>query len=158
MTGTTEERLRRVEDILAIKDLRARYAHAANMIKGRSGDNKVFASLFAEDGTFDPGMGSATGPAAIEAMMDKLTTQWQSAVHHMLNSVIEVDGDTATGTINGLMVFTKKDDPTPIWLSNIYNDTYVRTAAGWRFKLVTITDIFAQPAFFEAYAEFAAGN
>ena len=79
-------------------------------------------------------MGVATGPAEIENMMKALTTQWQCAMHYMLNPIIEIDGDRARGTVSGLFAFTSVKNPAPIWLSNIYSDEYVRTPRGWRFQ------------------------
>ncbi len=153
MSDSVETRLQRAEDRAEIIELRSRYAYGANIIDGKSGDLKAFAALFAEDGTFDVGMGAVTGPAAIEAMMGDLTTQWEAAMHYMLNPLIVLDGDRATGTFTGLFAFTTRDAPAPIWLSNIYSDSYVRTAAGWRFQSVTIRQCFADPAFLAGYAD-----
>jgi hypothetical protein len=153
MTASNEDKLLRLLDIEEIRTLRHRYAYGANIIDGKPGDLKAFAALFAADGTFDVGMGVATGPAEIEDMMKALTTQWQCAMHYMLNPIIEIDGDRARGTVSGLFAFTSVEKPSPIWLSNIYSDEYVRTARGWRFQSVTIRNTFADPAFFAGYAD-----
>jgi SnoaL-like domain len=148
-----EVKLRQLQDIEDIKTLRSKYSYGANIIDGKSGDLKAFAALFAQDGTFDVGMGLATGPLEIEKMMQSLTTQWQSAMHYMLNPLINLHGDRADGMFTGLFAFTSLKNPRPIWLSNIYSDTYVRTPAGWRFQSVAIKTVFASPEFAEAYAE-----
>lgn len=148
-----EATIRRLADIEEITRLRYRYAYDANIVDGQSGNLRAFAELFADDGTFDVGMGVATGPDEIETMMKGLTTQWQCAMHYMLNPLIEVDGDRASGKVSGLFAFTTKDNAAPIWLSNIYTDSYVRTAKGWRFQSVTIQTTFADPAFFASYAD-----
>jgi hypothetical protein len=153
MTSSIEEKLQRLLDIEEIRTLRHRYAYGANIIDGKPGDLKAFGALFAEDGTFDVGMGVATGPAEVEAMMRRLTTQWKCAMHYMLNPIIELDGDRARGTVSGLFAFTSEKNPVPIWLSNIYADKYVRTRQGWRFQSVNITMTFADPAFFAGYAD-----
>ena len=153
MTISIEDKLQRLLDLEEITTLRHRYAYGANIIDGKPGDLKAFAALFAADGTFDVGMGVATGPAEIENMMKALTTQWQCAMHYMLNPIIEVDGDRARGTVSGLFAFTSVENPSPIWLSNIYSDAYVRTPRGWRFQSVTIRNTFADPAFFAGYAD-----
>ena len=85
--------------------------------------------------------------------MRSLTTQWQCAMHYMMNPVIELQGDRARGTFTGLFAFTTAKNPSPVWLSNIYSDTYVRTAEGWRFQSVTIKTAFASPEFIAAYSE-----
>ena len=153
MTVSIEDKLQRLLDLEEITTLRHRYAYGANIIDGKPGDLKAFAALFAADGTFDVGMGVATGPAEIETMMKALTTQWQCAMHYMLNPIIEIDGDRARGTVSGLFAFTSVENPAPIWLSNIYSDEYVRTPRGWRFQSVTIRNTFADPAFFAGYAD-----
>lgn len=153
MTQAIEKQLQRLQDLEDIRTLRSRYAYGANILDGQSGDIGMFAALFASDGTFDVGMGVATGPAEIEAMMKELTTQWQCAMHYMLNPLIELDGDRASGTFTGLFAFTSKENPSPIFLSNIYSDTYVRTPEGWRFQSVTIRTAFADPAFLAGYAD-----
>ncbi len=145
--------LQRLRDLEDIRALRHTYAYRANIIDGKPGDTKAFAALFADDGTFDVGMGVATGPAEIEEMMKALTTQWQCAMHYMLNPLIQVDGDRGEGTISGLFAFTTEKNPRPIWLSNIYTDTYVRTPAGWRFQSVRVQTTFADPAFLQGYAD-----
>ncbi len=153
MTVSIEDKLLRLLDIEEIRTLRHRYAYGANVIDGKPGDLKAFGALFAADGTFDVGMGVATGPAEIENMMKALTTQWQCAMHYMLNPIIDIDGDRARGTVSGLFAFTSVENPAPIWLSNIYSDEYVRTPRGWRFQSVTIRNTFADPAFFAGYAD-----
>ena len=153
MTRTIEQQLQHLQDLEDIRTLRSRYAYGANILDGRPGDLHMFAALFAADGTFDVCMGVATGPAEIETMMKALTTQWQCAMHYMLNPLIELDGDRASGTFTGLFAFTSQTNPTPILLSNIYSDTYVRTAEGWRFQSVSIRTAFADPAFLAGYAD-----
>lgn len=148
-----EAQLRRLQDLEDIRALRYRYAYGANIVDGRPGDLKAFAALFAPDAIFDVGMGVATGPIEIEEMMEGLTTQWTCAMHYMLNPLIELDGDRGKGTVSGLFAFTSATNPRPVWLSNIYTDTYVRMADGWRFQSVHVKMTFADPAFLEGYAD-----
>ncbi len=147
-----EARLQTLQDLEDIKTLRHRYSYGANIIDGKSGDLKAFAALFAADGIFDVGMGVAKGPSEIEKMMRGLTTQWKCAMHFMLNPVIDVAGDRATGNFTGLFAFVSAENPRPIWLCNIYSDTYVRTPGGWRFQSVHIKTTFSPPEFEAAYA------
>jgi hypothetical protein len=151
--NTAESQLKRLQDLEEIKTLRYRYSYGANIIESKSGDLREFASLFAKDGTFDVGMGLATGPGEIEKQMKSVTTQWKCAMHYMLNPVIELQGDRANGKWTGLFAFVSDANPSPVWLSNIYSDTYVRTESGWRFQSVRITTTFADPEFLAAYAE-----
>ncbi len=153
MNDSMDAMLRRLRDVEDIKTLRHKYSYGANIIDGQPGDLKAFAALFADDASFDVGMGEAIGPAAIEAMMKELTTQWKCAMHYMLNPVIEVEGDRARGTFTGLFAFTSETNPTPVFLSNIYTDTYVRTRDGWKFQSVRVRMTFADPVFLQGYAD-----
>ena len=144
---------RLLKDIHAIKTLKYRYSYGANILNGQAGDLKAFAALFAEDASFDVGMGVATGPAEIEAMMQQLTTQWHCAMHYMLNPVIEVDGDSAKANFTGLFAFVEKPGTAPVWLSNIYTDTFTRSPDGWRFQSVKVEQAFADPVFLAGYAD-----
>lgn len=62
----------------------------------------------------------------------------------MLNPVIDVEGDCATGQWHLLMMMTLPDGE-PYWATAIYNDEFVRTPQGWRFKAIRITPILAAP-------------
>lgn len=148
-----QAQLQELKDAEEIRTLRHRYAYLANVVDGEAGDPVDFASLFAVDGTLDLGMGVATGRDEIVAMMQSATTQWVCAMHYMINPLIDLRGDQADGRVSGLFAFTTADNPSPIWLSNIYTDTYVRTAEGWKFQSVTIKTTFVDPKFMEAYAD-----
>lgn len=147
-----QAQVRRLSDLEEIRTLRHRYAYLANIVNGVPGDPEAFAALFTQDGTLDFGMGLATGPAEIAAMLSSAVIEWQSAMHFMLNPLIELDGDSASGQVSGLFAFTSPTDSRPIWLCNLYRDTYQRTGEGWRFSSVRVETAFADPAFVEAYA------
>lgn len=155
MTDQTsvQAEIQRLSDLEAIRTLKHQYAYLANIVDGKPGDPKKFAELFAKDATLDLGMGLRTGRAEIEDMMKSATTQWTCAMHYMLNPLITLDGDRAEGTITGLFAFTTEDNPSPIWLSNIYSDTFVRTAEGWKFQSVRIQTAFVDPDFLKIYAD-----
>ncbi|VVO78430.1 hypothetical protein PS874_01539 [Pseudomonas fluorescens] len=87
--------LQRLSDMEDIRALRHRYAYLANVVDGVPGDQEAFAELFTESGTFDVGMGLATGREAIEAMLRALAVDWVCAMHYMLNPLIELQGERA---------------------------------------------------------------
>ncbi len=151
--ATLQAQVQRLNDLEEIRTLRNQYAYLANIVNSEPGDPKQFAALFSEDGTMDLGMGLATGRAEIEDMMTSATTQWTCAMHYMLNPLIELDGDRGNGTVSGLFAFTTKDNPAPVWLSNIYSDVYIRTHEGWRFQSVNVQTTFVDPTFLEIYAD-----
>ncbi len=147
--------IRMLKDIEEIRRLRAKYAYGANVVEGQCGDLKAFGELFAEDGKWDVGLGIATGPSEVEAVMRQLTARWRTAMHYMINPLIEVKGDHGRGTCTGLFAFTTYDNARPIWLSIIYTDSYVRTPAGWRFQSVAGLNTIADPDYLKIYADFA---
>ena len=148
------DKLQQLLDLEEIRALKNQYSYGANIIDGKAGDLDMFAGLYVADATFDVGMGVAHGPAEIKAMMEQLTTQWHAAMHYMLNPLVELDGDRATAVVTGLFAFTREEGGTPIWLSNIYNDSFVRTPDGWRFQSVKVVQTaFVDPAFLEGYAD-----
>ena len=148
-----QAQFQRLSDLEEIRTLRHRYAYLANIVDGQPGDPDQFAELFATDGMLDLGMGLATGRVEIVAMMRAATTQWTCAMHYMLNPLVELKGDIAEGKVSGLFAFTTVDNPSPIWLSNIYSDAYLRTKEGWKFQSVKIKTTFVDPKFEAAYAD-----
>lgn len=147
------QKVQRLSDLEEIRTLRAKYSYVANIVDGVPGGPENFAALFAEDGTVDFGAGVAKGRAAIAQMIRDMSTQWQCAMHYMVNEVIELKGDRADGQVTGIFAFTTTTRTSPIWMSNIYTDEYVRTKQGWLFQSTRVKTAFADPAFFAAYAE-----
>jgi hypothetical protein len=124
---TLEERITRIEDIQAIGQLRARYCQALD--DGRWED---LADTFTEDGAF-VGLSTARGR---EEMLDffpflnatTVTSWW----HFSSNETVDLDGDRATGTTWLLQPCVVEDESQIA--AGRYEDTMVRTAAGWRFS------------------------
>lgn len=146
-----QAQLQRLNDLEAIRALRHRYAYLANVIDGQLGDAEAFSALFCADGVLDFGMGQARGREEITAMLRAAAVDWQCAMHYMLNPLIELHGDEATGRVAGLFAFTTLARPEPIWMSNLYEDRYVRVAGEWKFAAVRVIPTFADPAVIEAY-------
>ena len=104
MTATTlEERILRLEDIEAIRDLTARYADAVNKgWNGKTVDADAIPDIFAADARREGFDGEvAHGAKAIAAELPKATSVVQLSMYTFLNPVITVDGDTATGACAG---------------------------------------------------------
>lgn len=147
-----QAQLQRLNDLEAIRALRHRYAYLANVIDGQLGDAEAFAALFCADGVLDFGMGQARGREEITAMLRAAAVDWQCAMHYMLNPLIELQGDEAEGQVSGLFAFTTQARPQPVWLSNLYEDRYVRVDGGWKFRSVRVRTTFVDPAVVEAYS------
>ncbi|HTW65690.1 MAG TPA: nuclear transport factor 2 family protein [Bryobacteraceae bacterium] len=141
-------RVQRLEDEEEIRMLLVDY--------GRSLDARDFAryaGLFAKDGEWTGGFGTAKGPAAIKAMMDKdigstPAPRPNSTYHLLTNFAIDVHGDTATVWSRWSFVATGKDNKPVILQSGHYDDIVAREDGRWKFKKrVASNDIpyFADP-------------
>jgi len=135
MSGDLEARIARLADIEEIKQLAVQYKEVLD-----AKDTAGYAALFAEQGTLwcTPEL-VATGREAIKALVDGmsgnlLTEEAGTDFHAIANHLIEVDGDTATGSLMWLY-FTVGPGGAPV-LSKIghYTDSYIRENGRWRFQ------------------------
>lgn len=130
-----EARVRLLEDREEIARVLMDYGR---LLDGR--DFKGYAALFASDGEWVGGFGSARGPAAIQAMMEKEIRPrgaggMPDASYHLLSSFeIEVAGDTATAWSRWSFVMEGQDRRGVIVAGGRYEDELVREAGRWRFK------------------------
>ena len=144
---TAEQRLKRLEDIDAIQKLKARYCNYCDGGWDRpTHDYDGIASLFTENGLWDasPLGGPAEGREAIRELFRGFQAS-PFAVHYISNPIIEVDGDTATGNWHLLLAITLGDDRQATWVMGNYNDEFVRTPEGWRFKALRFTPAAMTP-------------
>jgi SnoaL-like domain len=120
-------------DYLEIRQLVARYAYAVDT--GADNGN-VYALLFAPDGTFADRMGRETkGRDALAALARRNTRGPQSAFHFIVNHVIEPTGDGAVGKEYLLQLrLGEGERPNDVFGGGHYEDIYVKTTDGWRFK------------------------
>jgi hypothetical protein len=127
------------QDYLDIQQLVARYAHA--MDTGADNGN-AYADLFAADGEFVPPTGPATrGHDALAALgRTGFVDGHKPALgvsHFIMNHVIEPAAGGATGKAYVVLVnIGEGGKPGGEW-SNTgghYEDVYVKTAQGWKFK------------------------
>lgn len=120
-------------DYIEIRQLVARYGYAVDT---GAEDGNVYASLFAADGAFADRMGRETkGREALAALAKRNARGPQSAFHFIVNHVIEPTAEGATGKEYLLQLrMGEADRPNDIFGGGQYNDIYVRTPHGWRFK------------------------
>ena len=82
-----EKRITRLEDIEAIKQLKARYSHICD--DGHNPDE--IASVFAEDGVWEsPDFGQARGHEEIKKLFAGFKEMFTFSQHNMMNPVIEI--------------------------------------------------------------------
>jgi hypothetical protein len=120
-------------DYIEIRQLVARYAYAVDT--GADNGN-VYASLFAPDGAFADRMGRETkGRDALAALARRNTRGPQSAFHFIVNHVIEPTSEGAVGKEYLLQLrIGEGERPNDIFGGGHYEDVYVKTPDGWRFK------------------------
>lgn len=107
-------------------------------------DYELVASLFVEDARLE-GVGRCQGRDAIREYY-KGIQRLPLAIHCVATPLIEVDGDTATGTWHGIIPLITAEEKMAAWLIGVYQDEFVRTAAGWRIKKLGFTPHFFTPA------------
>jgi hypothetical protein len=145
MSMTIEQRVQILEDIQAITELKAAYCNAADGGWDRpSHDADTVASLFVADGVWDAGkIGRGEGREAIRALFTGFK-RFPFAFHRISNPVIKVQGDTATGEWHVLVPITLEENRA-VWAGGIYQDQFVRTPEGWKFKSLKFTPAFTSP-------------
>lgn len=147
MTAMTDAaRLRRLEDVEAIRRLLVAY--------GRHLDRRDFAAyaaLFADGGVWDGGFGAATGPAEIQAMMQKMIggtlIEGPQRNYHLMSSFdIEVDGDTGRAWSRWTFVGLDAENRPRVLYAGRYDDELVREHGAWKFRLRRVSgDLPGQP-------------
>jgi hypothetical protein len=147
------QRLDHLEDLEALRTLKALYARHADAVFRTPGPAaaEAIAALFTEDGVLDLGpFGRYAGRDAIRAAsVDVLPVRTGWSTHYVHSPILEVRGDEATGSWYFLIYAQPKAapgvravPPSPIFGS--YADRYSRMAEGWRF--VESVASYAQPA------------
>ena len=120
-------------DYVEIRQLVARYAYAVDT--GAENGN-VYASLFAPGAAFVDRAGrEITGPDALAALARRNTRGPQSAFHFIVNHIIEPSPEGAIGKQFLLQLrIGEGDRPNDVFGGGHYEDLYVKTDSGWRFK------------------------
>ncbi len=130
-TAALEKRITRIEDLESIKQLKAAYCdicdddHNPNRITG----------IFAEDGIWEgDGFGKAEGHAAIRDLFKKFQKRISFSQHQVMNPIIKVDGETATGIWYFFGPFTFYKNNQAKWLSARYEDDYIKINGEWKIR------------------------
>jgi len=129
-------------DYFEIQQLVAKYARAIDTCSNNGYD---YADLFTPDGAFIPSFeGKPLAPIQGRERLAEVSgggslgcknVGWikQGVRHLYVNHIITPTAEGATGTVDMLMIGLG-GDPNKIEYDGYYEDTYVRTAKGWRFK------------------------
>jgi hypothetical protein len=142
------DRVRRLEDIEAIRQLKALYCAACD-------DNhnpERVAALFATDGLWEgANIGiRAVGHEAIKGYIGGVRDggRIRNSAHIVTNPIIDVRGDKATGEWRLVMLYTGLTPDGGLQYQRIigfYRDEFVRAGDGWRFQALRVTVEEANP-------------
>jgi hypothetical protein len=146
---TLAARLRAVEDIAAVKLLKAQYLNAADGgWTKKSHNGPLVARMFTKDGSWESkGFPRAVGHKAIRKLFSMFRRDVPIAVHITANPIVRVKGDTATGEWR-VMVMHADAQGRDSFTVAYYTDTFIRTRAGWKF-----TSLYAEPCMHGPYAD-----
>jgi hypothetical protein len=126
-----EKRIRVLEDIEAIKRLKARYCAICD---DNHNPDKI-ATVFDQDGIWEGGdFGKAQGHKAIRELFEGFRQLISFSQHNLMNPIIEVDGDRAKGTWYLMGPFTFREKNEAKWLAARYEDDYVKINGEWKYK------------------------
>lgn len=117
----------RTDDLVEIQQLLARYA-----VTITQGDIEGLVGVFTPDGTY-----SAFGDTYTLARFPELVAAAPKGLFMTGTSLVELDGDSATGTQPLCFIEHSAHD----MRIGYYRDTYLRTADGWRLKTRAMTFI-----------------
>jgi hypothetical protein len=125
------QRINRLEDLEAIKQLKARYCEICD--DDHNPDR--ITSIFAEDAVWEGrGIGKARGHAEIRKLFEGFQKRISYSQHMVVNPVIEVDGDHAKGTWYFFGTFTFYEGNQAKWQAARYHEDYVKVNGDWKIQ------------------------
>jgi len=143
-----EARVRRLEDIEAIKKLTATFTY---LIDDR--DWQSLLELFTEDCKYDAGIAQYEGrEGLIKFFRDDLPAGFSFSAHMLHNTVIDVNDDRATGRWYVEIPATRAQENRALWVLTKYENEYVKVGGEWRFKNFVSNIVYITP-FDEGWAK-----
>lgn len=137
-----ERRLRALEDVNEIRNLKARYAAFCDDKYNPDG----IAALFTEDGVWETkGAGPFVGREAIRSFFQRASSIYTFAIHYALNSHIEVDGDKGKAQWYSFMPCTLGDGNRAMWRAGTDDEEYARVGGVWMYKRKSSAPFFFTP-------------
>lgn len=146
MTDTLEARIGRLEDLEEIRVLLIAYGRSLDQH-----DLVAYSQLFARDGEWHGGLGSAKTPAGILAMLEKafsnMTPGLYRTPHHIMSNFdITLDGDSATAHSRWEWIVGDGEGAPTVMRAGHYDDELVREDKRWRFqRRRAVTELQGQP-------------
>lgn len=138
-----EKRITILEDIEAIKKLKARYCAVCD---DDHNPDKI-TTLFAADGIWEgaDGIGQHKGHAAIRKLFEGFRDRISFSQHNVMNPIVEVSGDRAHASWYFLGPFTFRKGNRAVWLAARYEDDYVKINGEWKFQHLRAIGRMAAP-------------
>ena len=131
MGQSLDERLRRLEDILAIQQLFIDYGLALD-----AGDLDRYAQLFAIQGTVNLGpIGRATGRSEIQALMAQTLEGLVGSSFHIVSSPqINVRGYRAISQVMWTVIHRDKNGQPQVTMIGKHHDELIRENGEWKIQ------------------------
>jgi|TARA_B110000196_G_C20597613_1_gene409255 hypothetical protein len=130
-TSDLEARITRLEDIEAIKQLKALYCDICDDMHN---PNRI-TELFVDDGVWESAdFDTATGHDEIRDLFQQFQDKFSFSQHNIMNPRIEIDGVRATGIWYIMGPWTNTEDGKEIWMTARYDDDYVKVNGQWKYQ------------------------
>ncbi|MGH9557836.1 MAG: nuclear transport factor 2 family protein [Bryobacteraceae bacterium] len=126
-------RIQRLEDQRDIQLLLNEYGRALD-----EHDWTKMMMLYTKDGVWTARYGSAKGPEAIKAMMNKNVANRPGSYHLFSNFIINVNRDAGTLWAHWTIVGNRGDNLPSLLNSGHYNARVVREGGRWKFANLTV--------------------
>jgi ketosteroid isomerase-like protein len=140
-----QRRVERLEAINEIRNLMADYTHYYDAGWGGAGqDAEKVGALFVEDAIWgDPEKGQK-GRGRIQSWCARYGHAAKMSLHIAMNPKIEVDGDRAEGSWNGLIPMVTPAGEA-MWVGGRYECKFVRQNGAWKFSHMNFLTAFQTP-------------
>jgi hypothetical protein len=133
-------RVRVLEDIEAIRKLKATYCYLCDAGLGDPRNRDELVSHFTDDATVDFGLGEGstyTGKDGLQTFFGTVVPAAVSFCMHMVhNPIIEVHGNHATGRWYYEAPTTDAASDRAQWMAGTYEEEYVRVDGRWKFASI----------------------
>ena len=135
MTDSLEARVQRLEDIEAIRQLKAEYCDICD--DSHNPDRIV--TIFTEDGVWEgKGIATATGHDEIRALFQQFGEMMSFTQHMTMNPRIRVDGDSAEASWYFFGPFTFRRNNQARWQAARYAEVYERVDSVWKIRRLSV--------------------
>ena len=131
-----------LRDIEALNQLMARYCHLID-----TGQWKDVAQLFTENATGEFGFfGSFNGRN--EKSFERLAQDYSFRAHMVHNSIVEVQGDVASGSWYVTAQITLEPIKQAVWVMGKHQNRFKRVDGSWKFTAIKV-----EPWYFSRYEQ-----